>query len=329
MHISSKIAVFAAAIAAFNIVTSDIVAAASIPEKTLSISTSGKGGSWFAAGTRIIQEVEKRVPGVTTQVQTGGGITNNMKVDAGQANLGMTFEFAAAAALKGEDPYKKAHPKLRYIGALFPGYLQIVTLKKSNITRFEDLFDKRISAGKIGWGGEVMFRKMLAAYGMNYDKIRANKGVINHISVDEAVAMMKDGNLDAVVSGGSPPRHPNFYELSLTHDIDLLKIDDAGMKKIFKANPAFVSTTMPKDPYRGVAGGFPAIGGYTILVANSSLSDEAAYQVTAAIYENLAAMKKDLKMLAEAETKDALAAATIAVHPGAMRYYKEKGIAKK
>ena len=173
----------------------------------------------------------------------------------------MTFAFAAPMAYNAVAPFKKKHDKLTYLGVLFPGYLQIVTKKSSNINKFEDLFDKRISAGKIGWGGELMFRLMLGVYGMDYNKIRAKGGVINHVGTAQSTQMMRDGNMDAIVSGGSPPSHPKFAELSLTTKIDLLSVGDAGLGRIFKAYPSFVKATMPADPYKGVKGGFRTIGG--------------------------------------------------------------------
>ncbi|MBT7943403.1 MAG: TAXI family TRAP transporter solute-binding subunit [Alphaproteobacteria bacterium] len=302
-------------------------AVAGMPEKTISISTSGKGGSWFAVGSRVIREVEKQNPGLVTQVQTGGGLTNLRKIQAGQADIGMTFAFAAPMAYKAQAPFKKPHDKLTYLGTLFPGYLQIVTRKSSNINKFEDLFDKRISAGKIGWGGELMFRLLLKNYGMDYDKIRAKGGVINHVGTAQSTQMMRDGNMDAIVSGGSPPSHPKFSELSVTTGIDLLKIDNAGLDKIFKSYPSLVETTMPANPYKGVKGGFRVIGGAVILVAKKSLSDEAAYRIVKAFYENLDGIKADMKQLREAQAKDALKGNKgLPIHPGAARYYKEKGL---
>ena len=298
-----------------------------MPEKTLSISTSGKGGAWFAVGTRVIREVEKANPGLVTQVQTGGGLTNLRKIQAGQADIGMTFAFAAPMAYEGIAPFKEKHDKLTYLGVLFPGYLQIVTKKSANITKFEDLFDKRISAGKIGWGGELMFRLMLDTYGMDYDKIRAKGGVINHIGTAQATQMMRDGNLDAIISGGSPPSHPKFAELSLTTPIDLLAVDGAGLDKIFAKYPSFVESTMPKAPYKGVDGGFRAIGGAVILVAKKDVSDEAAYSIVNSFCEGLDGIKADMKQLKEATFKAALSGNKgLPVHPGAAKYYKEKGL---
>ena len=111
----------AAAALAFGLAGS---AGATMP-KTLSITTSGKGGSWFAVGSRVIREVEKANPGLVTQVQTGGGLTNLRKIQAGQADIGMTFAFAAPMAYNAVAPFKKKHDKLTYLGVLFPGYLQI------------------------------------------------------------------------------------------------------------------------------------------------------------------------------------------------------------
>ena len=301
-------------------------AGATMP-KTLSITTSGKGGSWFAVGSRVIHEVEKANPGLVTQVQTGGGLTNLRKIQAGQADIGMTFAFAAPMAYNAVAPFKKKHDQLTYLGTLFPGYLQIVTKKASNIRTFGDLFDKRISAGKIGWGGELMFRLMLGVYGMDYNKIRAKGGVINHVGTAQSTQMMRDGNMDAIVSGGSPPSHPAFAELSLTTDIDLLAIDSEGLGRIFKTYPSFVKATMPTDPYKGVKGGFATIGGAVILVARKSLSDEAAYRIVKAFYENLDGVKRDMKQLREARAEDALKGNKgIPLHPGAARYYKEKAM---
>ena len=128
-------------------------AVAEIPEKTLSISTSGKGGSWFAVGARVIREVEKQNPGLVTQVQTGGGLTNLRKVQAGQADIGMTFAFAAPMAYKGEAPFTKRHDNLTYLGVLFPGYLQFVTKQSRKLRNIETRLEKRIRAEKIGRAG--------------------------------------------------------------------------------------------------------------------------------------------------------------------------------
>lgn len=300
---------------------------AEMPEKTLSITTSGAGGSWYAVGTRVIEAVKKQNPNVVTQVQTGGGLTNLKKLQNAQSDIGMTFAFAAPLAFKGSAPFEEEHDNLTYLGQLFPGYLQIVVREDANIERFEDLFDKRIAVGKVGWGGELMFRLMLDAFDMNYDKIRDRGGVINYAGTAQSTSMMRDGNVDAIISGGSPPGHPKFAELALTTDIDLLKISDENLDRIFQANPTFIEARMPENPYEGVEGGFRSIGGSVILAANESLSEEAGYRIVKAFYENLEKIKGDMKMLREAQAESALEGNKgLPVHPGAQRYYEEQGM---
>ena len=84
---------------------------------------------------------------------------------------------------------------------------------------------------------------------------------------------------------------------------------------------------MPKAPYKGVDGGFRAIGGAVILVAKKDLSDEAAYSIVKSFYEGLDGIKADMKQLKEATFKAALSGNKgLPVHPGAAKYYKEKGL---
>ena len=131
----------------------------------------------------------------------------------------------------------------------------------------------------------------------------------------------------AAVETAYPRSHPKFAELSLTTPIDLLAVDGAGLDKIFAKYPSFVESTMPKAPYKGVDGGFRAIGGAVILVAKKDLSDEAAYSIVKSFYEGLDGIKADMKQLKEATFKAALSGNKgLPVHPGAAKYYKEKGL---
>ena len=303
------------------------VAHAAMPEKTISISTASKGGSWFAFAAAYFQKFEKDNPGVTTQIQTGGGLTNVHKVQKGQSDVALTFAFAGPMASKGMAPFESKYENLTFLGTLFPGHFQFIVRKDAGIKNFEDLFDKRISVGKVGFGGELMFRQMLAAWDMDYEKIRAKGGVVNLIGTGAAVDLMRDGNLDAIISGGNPPSHPKFSELAQSTEIDLLRVSDADLDKIFAANPSFSEGFQPENPYKGVAGGFRNIGGYVVLIGQKGLSDDAAYNIVKSYYENLPALKAESNAFKYAVKADALKGNRgMPVHPGAQKYYDEVGI---
>lgn len=302
-------------------------ALAEMPEKTLSIATASKNGAWFAFAAAFMAQVEKANPSLTTQVQPGGGLSNIDKVQKGQIDLGMTLAFAAAQASAGTGAFEEPRDKVAFIATLFPGYYQFIVRKDAGIQKFEDLFDKRLAVGKVGWAGELMFRQMLEGWDMDYDKIQAKGGVVNLVATRPAADMMRDGNLDAVVLGGNPPTHPVFAELALTTDIDLLQMPDEDLDKIFADNPTFSELTIPPNPYKGVAGGFRTIGGYVVLVGSTDLSEEAVYEVVKGFYGNLDTLKEDSRAFSEADLAIALKGNKgMPIHPGAAKYYKEIGL---
>ena len=299
---------------------------AGMPEKTLSVSTASQGGAWYGIAARVFKDVEKAAPGLTVQVQPGGAISNVRKLDDGDADLGITPDFIAGLAYQGSAPFKKVRKKFVFLAKLFPGYTKIITVRKAGIKKFEDLFTKRVTGGKNGWASEFLFRMVLKAYDMDYKKIRANGGVVNYVGTGQATQMMRDGNLDAMFITGNPPVHPKFAELATTTDIDVIDMGEAGLKKVFDKYPFLSRITLPKNIYRGVEGGFDTIGGNVLLMARRSLSNEAAYTVVKTFYDNLDAIKGDLRMLRENTLEGALKGNPIDVHPGAAKYYKEKGL---
>lgn len=303
-----------------------LIASADIPEKTLSISTASQGGAWYGIAARVMQDVERAAPGLTTQVQPGGAINNIRRVNAEKTDLAISIDFINGLAAEGSSPFKEKQENVRYLMKLFPGYVQVITREGSNIDSFEDLFDKRIAAGKNGWASELLFKLLLSHHDMDYKKLRAAGGVMNFVGTGQATQMMRDGNLDAIFIAGNPPIHPKFNELATTTDIDMLKFDDATLASYIKEFPFLTAAMLPNKLYRGVEGGFKTLGGDVVVVARESLSDEAAYTIVKAFYENLDAIKGDMRQLRENELKKALIGVTSEIHPGAARYYKEKGL---
>jgi hypothetical protein len=299
---------------------------AEMKEKTLSISTASQGGAWYAIAARVFKDVEKAAPGLTVQVQPGGAISNVRKLDEGATDIAFTPDFIAGLGYQGTGPFKKVRKNVVFLAKVFPGYTTIVVTKKSGITKFEDLINKRVTGGKNGWASEFMFRMVLESYGMDYQKIKESGGVVNFVGTGQATQMMRDGNLDAMFITGNPPVHPAFKELATTTDIDIINLGEDGLNKVFKQYPFLSRITLPKNIYRGVEAGFDTIGGNVLMIARRDLSDDAAYHVVKTYYENLETIKGDMRMLEENTLKDALKGNPIDVHPGAARYYKEKGM---
>lgn len=303
-------------------------ALAAVPEKSLSIATAAQGGSWYGMGSRILKEVESASPDLVIQVQPGGSVTNLTRLAGGKVNLAMTVDFLVGLAYEGKAPYRKPASNLRYLMKIVPAYLQVMTLKSSNINTFDDMLGKKFAPGQANLVTHLLLNMLLEARGVTMDDIRKRGGVVNFVNTGPATQMMGDGTLDALMMAGNPATHSRFSEVAMTQDIDLLKIDPKLLKAVSDKYPSVKVTRMPEVTYPGVKGGFPTFATDTVLVATEALSDDAAYLIVKTFYDNLAKLKADMNQFAEADLQKALEGNEIPVHPGALRYYRECGLAK-
>ena len=298
---------------------------AKMPEKSLSIATSAQGGSWYGMGNRILKDVVEASPGLVVQVQPGGSVTNLVRLANGKIDLAMTVDFLCKLAYDGLAPYKKPAKNLRYLMKVVPAYLQVITLKSSKIDSFDDLISKKFAVGQANLITHILFTYMLEARGLTMEDVKKSGGVVNFINTGPATQMMSDGNLDGIMMAGNPATHPKFSEVAMTNDIDLLRIDPDLLAKVAKMYPVRV-TSMPEKTYPGVTGGFATFATDTVLVTTDKLSDEAAYLIVKTYFDNLSQIKKDMNQFSEAVFEKALEGNDIPIHPGAMRYYRERGL---
>lgn len=301
-------------------------ALAALPEKSLSIATSAQGGSWYGMGSRILKEVEAASPGLVVQVQPGGSVANLNRLADGKIDLCITVDFLVGMAYAGQAPYKKPAPNLRYLMKIVPAYLQVMTLKSSNINTFDDMLGKKFAPGQANLVTHLLLNMLMEARGVTMDDIRKRGGVVNFVNTGPATQMMGDGTLDALMMGGNPATHPRFSEVAMTNAIDLLKIDPDLLKAVSDKHPSVRITPMPEVTYPGIKGGFPTFATDTVIVGTDALSDDAAYLIVKSFYDNLPKLKADMNQFAEADLKKALEGNDIPVHPGALRYYRERGL---
>jgi TRAP transporter TAXI family solute receptor len=303
-------------------------ALAALPEKSLSIVTAAQGGSWYGMGSRILKEVEAASPGLVIQVQPGGSVTNLNRLADGKVNLAMTVDFLVGLAYTGKEPYKKPAPNLRYLMKIVPAYLQMMTLKSSNINTFDDMLVKKFAPGQANLVTHLLLNMLLEVRGMTMDDIRKKGGVVNFVNTGPAAQMMGDGTLDAIMMAGNPATHSRFSEIAMTKDVDLLKIDPVLLKAVSDKYPSVKVTPMPEVTYPGIKGGFPTFATDTVLVTTDALSDDAAYLIVKSFYDNLSKLKADMNQFVEADLEKALEGNEIPVHFGALRYYRERGLVK-
>lgn len=284
------------------------------------------GGSWYPLGAKIMEVLQKDVKDIRTSNGPGGGVGNVRKVNAGSAELGWTFGFTAYDAYAGKDAFKKKHENLRFFATLYPGILQTAVPAKSKIMSYGDLKDKNVSPGKKVFSGNVTTRRLLPYYGVNYDMIKNNGGTIHRVGYKDSVALMKDGHVDAFVGLTSVP-NSSFIALYFSPGIRLLSIEDNVLGKFVKDNPGFWKHTIPANAYKGQTEPVNTLATATVLVTNNKVSNELVYSMLKAFWANHAEMEKVHKNWGAVKMETALKAASVPVHPGAEKFYKENGVA--
>jgi len=214
------------------------------------------------------------------------------------------------------------------MATLYPAGLQTAVPAKSNIMSYADLKDKNISPGKAQWSGFAAFKMVFGYYGISVDDVKKNGGAVHHVSYSDSVALMKDGHIDAFSGLTSVPQ-ASFLDLEFSKGIRLLPIEDNLLAKIISENPGYIKMTVTKDHYKSLEKSVPTLGAVTVLVANKDLPDDVAYNVIKALWDNHGNLLKVKKVWAKVKLEDALLGAAIPIHPGAKRFYDEKGIVAK
>lgn len=295
-------------------------------EKYIRMVAGGTGGSWYPLGVAMMDIVEKNIPGISASSSPGGGVANCKTIHRGQADLGWTYSHTASNAFNGTGTFNKKHDKLRHLMSFFPGILQIAVPKKRDIKTIGDLWNKRIVPGKVGFTGTKIMEIVLKAYDITFESIKKNGGIVNYVGYNDAAALMKDGHNDCYVAVTTSP-HAVLIDLNFKPGVRLLGIDEAHMKKVLELEPGLMPTVIQKADYKGMTEDIHTIGTVSEVIVSADMPDQIAYQIVKVVYDNydqLAKVKK--KSIANSPPENALMGARIPVHPGAMRYYREKGI---
>jgi len=300
-----------------------MTAPAAHAEQFINILTGGTSGVYYPLGVAIGKIYGDKIPGVRPQVQaTKASVENLNLIEQGRGELAFTLGDSLKAAVDGDEEagFKKKLSKLRTIAAIYPNYIQIVATAESGIKTLADLKGKTLSVGAPKSGTELNSRAILKAAGMSYKDLKQ----VQYLPFAESVDLMKNRQLDATLQSAGLGV-ASLKDLSSSSEINVVAVPKATVEKI---GPPFVSVIIPANTYTGQKSDVETAAVINYLVTNSDVSDEVAYQMTKQIFENLPELAnahvagKDIKL------EKAAIGSPAPLHPGAIRYYKEKGILK-
>ena len=226
-------------------------------------------------------------------------------------------------AYKGTGQFKRPVKNIRALGALYPEVVQLVTLKRSNIKTFKDLKNKSVSSGSPGAGSWIVLGEISKLYGMDRNKDLKE----DYSSFTQSTEKIKDGNLTASLIVGGVPISA-VVELSNGHPTHIVDLKGKEVDDFLKRTKYYAKYTMPANTYKGQDKPVETIAVRAVWATHKDLPEAVAYEVVKQLYENVDTLAKVHPKGKEITLNTALESITIPLHPGAERYYREKGIKK-
>ncbi len=303
-----------------------VTGAAQAQEKySLSIATGGTGGVYYPLGGGMANLLSKYVPGLQATAEVTGGSVDNLKLIAtGKPYIAFSMADAGQDAYRGEDKFKGTKVPLRTLMVLYPNRMHVVTIDGIGITKMADLRGKRVSTGSPGSATEVMGFRVIEAAGLDKDRDMKRE----RLGVAESVNALKDRKIDAFFWVGGLPTAA-VTDLANTPGIKIRMIDHAetvaAMNK--KYGPLYIEDVIPKATYRGMDADNRQATVWNILVSHQNLSDQTAYNIVKTIFdkrEDMIAVHKEAENFRLENQK--AAASPIPFHPGAVKYFAERGV---
>ena len=293
----------------------------------LSIVTGGTGGVYYPLGGGMANLLSK-IPGYQATAEVTGGSVDNLKlIGAKKAEVAMTMADAALDAIQGQDKFTGAKVPAKTLMVMYPNRMHVVTVEGLGITKMADLKGKRVSTGSPGSATEVMAFRLIEAVGLDKDKDMRRE----RLGAAESTNAMKDKKIDAYFWVGGLPTAA-VTDLAATPGTKIKMVDhsDAVDAMNKKYGPLYAKDVITKDVYPGMAGDNQIASVWNLLVVNESMSDKVAYDIVKMMFDK----KPDLiNVHAEAKNFDLKYQKNentpVTFHPGAIKYFAEKGITVK
>ncbi|WP_306045489.1 TAXI family TRAP transporter solute-binding subunit [Nioella sp. MMSF_3534] len=294
----------------------------------LNIGGGPSGGTFNVVATGLGDLLRGEFADSIIGVQPGGSGPNLLRVSSGDVDLGITSASNAADAWAGRDPATPDSPiqNVRGLMTFFPSAIQIWVDAESDIHSVEDLVGRQISAGQPGQTSWLAFNNLLSVYDMSIEDIEAGGGQVHPLSWAESQSALRDGQLDAVMWVALYP-HSTVLATETAREIRVLSLDEERVAEYLDLHGSgFAEVTLPVGLYQGQSEPALTVGTTTFLFASDDMSDDTAYRVTSAIWNNLDRFQQTHALLQYIEQDTAGRGMFVPIHPGAARFYEEQGI---
>ena len=307
-----------------SLLTAALIAApAARADDFINVLTGGTSGVYYPLGVGLSKIFSEKIPGVRPSVQaTKASVENLVLLQTGKGEIAFTLGDSLAFAWAGDEEagFRGKQDKLRGLTAIYPNYIQVVALKDSGIRTLADLKGKRLSVGAPKSGTELNARAILSGAGLSYTDL----GKVEYLPFGESVDLMKNRQLDATLQSAGLGVAA-IRDLASSVEIHVVEIPAALVDKI---GAPYIKATIPANTYPGQTQAVAGAAVVNYLVTRASVSDDLAYRMTKAVFEQRDELVASHAAAADIKLEKALDGMPIPLHPGAEKYFREKGLLK-
>ncbi|WP_209326309.1 TAXI family TRAP transporter solute-binding subunit [Brevibacterium renqingii] len=285
----------------------------------ITIATGGSSGVYYQVGATMSEILADDLGADTSVQSTGASVENLTLIEDGGAELAFTQGDAVDQALNGEGPFDgKEIESLPVVANLYDQYVQLVTVERSGIESIEDIKGKAVSVGDQNSGVELNAKTVVDAYGLSYDDFDAD-----YLPYAEAIDQMRNGQLDAAfVTSGLP--NSAVTDLATSDKVKVVPFTGEGREKLLAEHDYFGEGEVPAGTY-GDSEAAETLTIPNLLVVSPSLSDDAVYDVTKSLFDNLDQIQSSHNAAKDITVDTAQDVPVGEVAPGAKKYFDEQG----
>lgn len=286
----------------------------------LTVATGGSSGVYYQIGATLADVLADEMDSDSSVQSTGASAENINLLTDNNAEIAFTMGDATVQAVEGTGPFEDdARDGLMAIMTMYPNTVQLIARADAGIESVEDLAGANVAVGDVGSGVELNAQMVLGAYDMSYDDLNAD-----YLPYGEATDQMANGHIDALFATSGLP-NPSLVELGTNTDFVTVPIDGDGRETLLNEYEFFQDATIPADTYEEEED-TETVAVVNHLMANDELSEDAVYDITSVIFDNLDRIHNSHTEAENITAETATEGLVVPLHPGAQRYYEENDL---
>ncbi len=298
-------------------------AAAGQAADNLVLATGGTAGTYYPFGGAMAKIWNSKIKDMNVTAQTSGASGENVRlINKKEVELALVQSDTLDFAFNAKEAFKEPLKGMSAIAVLYPEVVQVIVAADGPIKSFADLKGKKVGVGAPGSGTEANYRQLLDAYGMKKEDVNGQ-----YLSFSESAEAFKDKHIDAFVVTGAVPTSA-IMDVATQNAIRILPIAADITAKVTQKYPFLAAVKVPANSYKGQTADVPTVAVNAVLIAGNQLKPEMVYNLTKALFDNQPELAAAHAKGKELNPQVAVKGVSIPYHPGAVKYYKEKGLMK-